>query len=50
MGLTKNSADYKEQRDSGYAPIEQVQDNDIVVVRPGEKIPVDGEIVGIFVC
>lgn len=26
-------------------PIEQVQLNDIVVVRPGEKVPVDGEIV-----
>ncbi|MDO8742980.1 MAG: heavy metal translocating P-type ATPase, partial [Candidatus Azambacteria bacterium] len=27
------------------APIEQVQIGDIIIVRPGEKIPVDGEIV-----
>lgn len=27
-------------------PIEQVQLDDVVVVRPGEKVPVDGEIVG----
>ena len=26
-------------------PIEQVRDNDMVVVRPGERVPVDGEIV-----
>ena len=49
MGLQANTARVVRCDESGEAmvdlPIESVQVGDVVVVRPGEKIPVDGEVV-----
>ena len=45
MGMQPKTARIVKNNATIDVPIEQVQINDIVVVRPGEKIPVDGEIV-----
>jgi len=45
MGLQPKTARIIKNNATVDVPIEQVQVNDIVVVRPGEKIPVDGEII-----
>jgi Cu+-exporting ATPase len=44
MGLQPKTARIIRNNATIDVPIEQVQVNDIIVVRPGEKIPVDGEI------
>jgi len=45
IGLQAKTARVVRNRQEEDIPIEQVQLGDIVVVRPGEKVPVDGEIV-----
>jgi len=45
MGLQPKTARIIKNNITIDVPIEQVQVNDIIVVRPGEKIPVDGEII-----
>ncbi len=45
MGLTPKNATVIRNGKEIQIPIDQVQLGDIVMVRPGEKIPVDGEIV-----
>ena len=42
MGLQAKTARILKNGEAGDVPIEQVQAGDIVLVRPGEKIPVDG--------
>ncbi|KKQ80263.1 MAG: Copper-importing ATPase [Parcubacteria group bacterium GW2011_GWC2_38_7] len=44
MGLQPKTARIVKNNQTIDIPIEQVQLNDVIVVRPGEKIPVDGEI------
>lgn len=46
MGLQAKTARVERQGVEIEIPIDQVQVGDIVVVRPGEKIPVDGLVVG----
>ncbi|MDP2930222.1 MAG: heavy metal translocating P-type ATPase [bacterium] len=45
MGLQPKTARIIKNNVTIDVPIERVQVNDIIVVRPGEKIPVDGEII-----
>lgn len=45
MGLQPKTVWLIRQDNEIQVPIEQVQVNDIILVRPGEKIPVDGELV-----
>jgi len=45
MGLQPKTATVIRDNDEIEIPIEDVQINDVVVVKPGEKIPVDGEVV-----
>ena len=45
MQLAPKTARVKVGNDSKDIPIEQVKINDVIIVRPGEKIPVDGKIV-----
>ncbi len=45
MGLQANTARVVRQGEEIDLPLEEVVAGDVVVVRPGEKIPVDGEIV-----
>lgn len=45
MQLAPKTARIKVGNDSKDIPIEEVKINDIIIVRPGEKIPVDGKIV-----
>ncbi len=45
MQLAPKTARIKVGNESKDIPIEQVKINDIIIVRPGEKIPVDGKIV-----
>ncbi|MFA4834282.1 MAG: heavy metal translocating P-type ATPase [Patescibacteria group bacterium] len=45
MGLQPKTARIIKNNATIDVPIEQVQVGDIIVVRPGEKIPVDGEII-----
>ncbi|HEX8832566.1 MAG TPA: copper-translocating P-type ATPase, partial [Abditibacteriaceae bacterium] len=44
MGLQPRTARVERDRREQDIPIEQVQVGDIVLVRPGEKVPVDGEV------
>ncbi len=45
IGLQARTARVVRDGEEQDIPIEEVQRNDIVVVRPGEKVPVDGEII-----
>ena len=45
MGLQAKTARVKRGEDAVDIPIEQVTHGDIIVVRPGEKVPVDGVVV-----
>ncbi len=45
IGLQARTARVVRDRQEQDVPIQQVQVNDVVLVRPGEKIPVDGEVV-----
>src|SRR5205814_61377 len=45
MGLQARTARIERDGEERDIPIEEVRVGDIVLVRPGEKIPVDGEIV-----
>lgn len=45
MGLQPKTARVIRNRDEIDIPIEQVQVGDLVIVRPGERIPVDGEVI-----
>jgi Cu+-exporting ATPase len=45
IGLQAKTARVRRNGEMHDVPIEQVQVGDLVVVRPGEKIPVDGEVV-----
>ena len=45
MGLQVKTAQVIRQGEEVETPVDQVRMNDVVQVRPGEKIPVDGEIV-----
>src|SRR5207249_12333810 len=46
MGLAPRTARVVRDDQEAEIPVEQVQVNDLVIVRPGERIPVDGVIVG----
>ena len=46
IGLQAKTARIVRDGEEREVPIEDVEEGDIVVVRPGEKVPVDGEIVG----
>jgi len=45
MQLAPKTARIKVGKESRDIPIEEVKINDIIIVRPGEKIPVDGKII-----
>ncbi|WP_336021605.1 heavy metal translocating P-type ATPase [Halobellus salinisoli] len=45
MDLSPNEATVKRDGREGTVPVEEVAIGDVVVVRPGEKIPMDGEVV-----
>ncbi|MFB6211447.1 MAG: heavy metal translocating P-type ATPase [Halobacteriales archaeon] len=45
MDLSPNEATVKRDGEETTIPVEEVRIGDIVVVRPGEKIPMDGEVV-----
>jgi Cu+-exporting ATPase len=45
MGLQPNTATVIQNGAEMEMPIEDVEEEDIVMVRPGEKIPVDGEVI-----
>ena len=44
MGLQAKSARVVRDGQEVHIPIEEVQVDDVVIVRPGEKVPVDGEV------
>ena len=46
MGMKPISARILQEGQEVEIPLEQVMPGDIVVVRPGEKLPVDGEVIG----
>jgi len=46
MGLAPKTATIVQEGTEIEIPIDEVEAGDIVMVRPGEKIPVDGEVVG----
>lgn len=45
MGLQSKTARLIRQGQEIDVPVEEVQINDVILVRPGEKIPVDGEVI-----
>ena len=45
MDLSPNEATVKRDGETEVVPVEQVDVGDIVVVKPGEKIPMDGEVI-----
>ena len=45
MGLQAKTARVERDGAEQDIPIEQVQVGDIVIVRPGEKVPVDGQVI-----
>ena len=45
MGLSPKTATIIKDGEELVIPIEEVEVGDIIVVRPGEKIPLDGEII-----
>jgi len=46
IGMQAKTARVERHGQEVELPIEQVQTGDVVIVRPGEKIPVDGEVTG----
>ena len=45
IGLQARTASIEREGEVTEVPIEEVQAGDVIVVRPGEKIPVDGELI-----